>query len=215
MCIYLGEGSRCSSNLIVQEGLFGDESSESGESASGGSDASGQDEIVCPPPSTAQEEEDCFAPTSSTPSSAPASSSSVPAPDGHKYWWIARSNRGATCSGCSGSIAAWDVRVVFDPNAKHMSPIRTREWKNVFWRYYHMRADCLANEKEPIPVASNSVVDLARTPKRMPETDGEYKALRETLQAQFFSVHRVARGESSAAASSSGGAASSSGGAAE
>lgn len=103
----------------------------------------------------------------------------IPAPeptlvDAHKYWALSRSRAAATCGGCKGVIAAWDMRAVFTPNRKLMSMADRRIWSNLFPRRYHLQGGCLQTESVQ-PTDENIVIDVKRLPKGRAETDADFK----------------------------------------
>lgn len=61
--------------------------------------------------------------------------------DGHVFVWITRTGKVSTCTGCGKEIDKTEIKVTYDPHQSFLP--KSRQWKKVLWKYYHIEVDCL------------------------------------------------------------------------
>ena len=77
----------------------------------------------------------------------------------HVFLWITRTSRQATCSACNEPIAAWDFRMAHHPDPRTVED--RRQWRKVWWRYYHLRERCVLGSPARPDMLASAVMDAA------------------------------------------------------
>ena len=105
----------------------------------------------------------------------------------HEFYWLTRTNRQASCNACNAVIPARERRLLFEPDPSHAKT--PKQWGTVWWKYYHLRARCLAKCTEPMHFSSSGrplvVVDVAPAPKRLRESSADRSAATEAALELF------------------------------
>ena len=118
----------------------------------------------------------------------PASPAPVPTepPPRAIVWWLSRTNRKGTCTGCNETIDAQAFRLIYEPQPHEVS--NPKVWKQGFWKYYHVRATCLRHHHAPLQPDDELGVEVAHLPARCKETLPEYHLV---IAAQKVNARRA------------------------
>ena len=111
--------------------------------------------------------------------------------DEHKYWWLTRAGRQATCASCKRFIPPHTMRACYYPNPN--SVVDKRVWSKLFWVYYHMSRLCLPVGDRAVMRREDVVVDVARLPKSSKEDLVAYHAAIEESLTLLCTEYEAAR----------------------
>ena len=130
--------------------------------------------------------------TDPSPLASPAASSVAPAvPAVHKPFWLTRTSRGATCSGCQGKIAPSELRLVYEPGRSTVTNVRV--WRSVWWTYHHLEAACIAGVVTGFR-DSDLQMDIAPLAKRAKESDSDRALATEAAKARLLAAVAASAG---------------------
>jgi hypothetical protein len=118
----------------------------------------------------------------------------------HYPLWLTRTGQTATCQSCLKHkrelrIENYEARVLWqnDPN----KVADKRVWRKVWWQYYHNDRRCLVDlpvdPAEVDDVLGLLVDDFKKLPKRLKESDADYKAAIENARARVAIELRAAK----------------------
>lgn len=103
----------------------------------------------------------------------------------HKYIWMTRTNRKATCTGCRAEIGAWQFRAVFLPHPDAVAD--KRRWKKLWWKYYHFA--CFADAASSSMLTSGVAEDCMMKGSESPE---EYREQCDSARVRLTEILRSA-----------------------
>ena len=111
----------------------------------------------------------------------------------HHFLWLTRTARPATCFHCKKQIPSWSFRMLFHPDASNLSIPERRQWRNVWWHYFHIEPMCLEGAAPHVKLLmlENLSVDIAIKPARHKESDENRRRATEEAKLiieRFFSV---------------------------
>ena len=107
------------------------------------------------------------------PSPPPAPPPDVADDDSHRYWWLTRIGRQATCGGCRLVINSHSFRVCFCRNPRDVEDVR--RWQMVWQEYFHVDRKCLPCGRRPRLSENRLIADAAFLPKKSGETVEQYR----------------------------------------
>ena len=94
---------------------------------------------------------------------------------GHPELWLARSSRKCTCSACNITIEPYEFKVIHHPRPEMV--VKPKRWRTVWWRYFHIRQECLNNSPCSATMLPNLKIDCMRRAGKARESDEEFASL--------------------------------------